>query len=73
VFVETPIVRMAYLSTYLANFRDYELSESSVALDTATIMQFGFFVISFNHFQRLDIYMSWLKNLYLWIVNRQLQ
>jgi len=42
IWVRTPIVRAPYLSTYLASFSDYELAESSVALDTATIMQLGF-------------------------------
>jgi hypothetical protein len=39
-----PIVLNPYLSIYLANFNDYEFAESSVALDTATIIQFGFFM-----------------------------
>lgn len=36
------------LSIYLANFNDYELAESSVAFDTATIIQFGFFMYPFT-------------------------
>lgn len=32
------------LSIYLANFSDSELAESSVALETATMIQLGFFI-----------------------------
>jgi hypothetical protein len=35
---------MPYLSIYLASFNDYEFAESSVAFDTATMMQLGFFM-----------------------------
>ena len=44
IWVRTPIVLIPYLSIYLANFNDYELAESSVALDTATMMQLGFLI-----------------------------
>ena len=43
-WVNTPIVRRPSLSIYLANLRDYEFAESSVAFETATIIQFGFFM-----------------------------
>lgn len=38
---------MPSLSTSLANFSDYELAESSVAFDTATMMQLGFLMYPF--------------------------
>ena len=41
------MVLIPYLSTSLANFNDYEFAESSVALETATIMQLGFFMYPF--------------------------
>lgn len=48
--VRTPMVRIPYRSIYLASFKDSELAESSVAFDTAIIMQFGFFIYPFTIF-----------------------
>jgi len=45
--VKTPIVLVPSLSTYLANFNDYEFAESSIALVTATTIQFGFLIYPF--------------------------
>ena len=47
-WVSTPTVRMPYLSIYRASFNDSEFAESSVAFDTATIMQLGFFMYPFT-------------------------
>ncbi len=43
-WVITPIVRKPYGSTVLANLRDSELAKSSVALETAKIIAFGFWI-----------------------------
>jgi hypothetical protein len=43
-WVRTPMVLRPSLSIYRASLRDSELAESSVAFDTATMMQFGFFM-----------------------------
>jgi len=43
-WVKTPIVLIPSRSIYLANFKDSEFAESSIAFDTAIIMQFGFFM-----------------------------
>lgn len=46
-WVKTPIVLIPSLSISRANLRDYEFAESSVAFDTAIIMQFGFLMYPF--------------------------